>query len=133
MSISFSALAKAEICRNFPTKHCCAVAECFGILLFCNSFGGDGIRIITESRELGQALPKLFRKAFDLGFDAVPEDTATGKLVFQITDPVKIDAVMSAYGFSSRDTLSSMSIFRCWRRTAVRRHFCGALFWQVAL
>ena len=106
MSISFSALAKAEICRNFPTKHCCAVAECFGILLFCNSFGGDGIRIITESRELGQALPKLFRKAFDLGFDAAPEDTATGKLVFQITDPVKIDAVMSAYGFSSRDTLS---------------------------
>ena len=48
MALSFSAAAKAEICRNIPSKHCCALAECFGILLFCNSFGGEGIRIIPE-------------------------------------------------------------------------------------
>ena len=68
MAISFSAAAKAEICRLIPQKQCCALAECFGVLLFCNSFGDDGIRIITESREFAYILPKLFKKAFYLDF-----------------------------------------------------------------
>ena len=49
MAVSFSANAKAELCKNFPAKQCCALAECFGILLFCNSFGNDGIRIYGAS------------------------------------------------------------------------------------
>lgn len=106
MAISFSSGAKAEVCRSFPQKHCCALAECFGILLFCNSFGGDGIRIITESREFAQCLPKLFKKAFSLSFDLQPEEETAGKLNFQITDPEKIAAIMGAYGFDPRDTLS---------------------------
>ena len=54
MAISFSGAAKAEICRMLPQKECCAVAQCFGILLFCNSFGAEGIKIITENpREVG--------------------------------------------------------------------------------
>ncbi len=89
-----------------PGKHCCALAECFGILLFCNSFGADGIRIITESREFSQLLPKLFRKAFDISFDAVPEENAPGKLVFQITDRDKLGLIMHAFGFSPENTLA---------------------------
>ena len=46
MGLSFSATAKSEICRYFPQKRCCALAEAFGILLFCNSFTRDCIRII---------------------------------------------------------------------------------------
>ena len=106
MAISFSAGAKAEICRSFPQKRCCALAECFGILLYCNSFGTDGIRIITESREFGQCIPRLFKKAFDLTFDILPEEETAGKLVFQITRHEKLDAIMSAYGFSRKDTLA---------------------------
>ena len=106
MAISFSGTAKAEMCRCFPQKHCCDLAGCFGILLFCNSFGGDGIRIITESRDFAQLLPKLFKKAFDLTFDTLPEEDATGKLVFQIRQPEKLERIMAAYGFSPRDTLS---------------------------
>ncbi len=106
MSISFSANSKAEICRIIPGKHCCALAECFGILLFCNSFGPDGIRIITESREFAQLLPKLFRKAFDLNFDTLPEENASGKLVFQITSPEKLDTVMHAFGFNRENILA---------------------------
>ena len=68
MAVSFSSNARAEICKAFPQKSCCALAECFGVLLFCNSFGADGIRIITESREFAEILPKLFRKAFSLNF-----------------------------------------------------------------
>ncbi len=104
MAISFSGAAKAEICRNIPQKHCCALAECFGILLFCNSFGADGIRIITESREFAQSLPKLFKKSFHLSFDIQPEENAAGKLNFQITDPDKIRRIMETYGFDPRDT-----------------------------
>lgn len=106
MAISFSGAAKAELCRCFPQRHCCDLAECFGVLLFCNSFGIRGIRIITESREFAQLLPKLFKKAFDLAFDILPDDALSGKQVFQMTDPEKLSKIMFAYGFDPKDTLS---------------------------
>ncbi len=106
MSLSFSAAAKAELCRDIPHKHCCALAECFGILLFCNSFNVEGIKIITESREFGWMLPRLFKRAFDFHFDSFPSMEAPGKLVFQISDPEKIDIIMDSFGFDRSDTLS---------------------------
>ncbi len=106
MAVSFSANAKTEVCKAFPQKACCALAECFGVLLFCNSFGADGIRIITESREFAEILPKLFRKAFSLNFDILPEQDTAGKLVFQITQRESIAQIMAAYGFDLKDTLA---------------------------
>ena len=106
MAQSFSAAAKEEVCRSFPHKHCCALAQCFGILLFCNSFTAETIKIITESREFAYILPKLFKKAFDVEFDSFPSMAAPGKLVFQITDPEKIEYIMDSFGFSAGDTLS---------------------------
>lgn len=106
MALSFSAAAKAEICRYTPHRHCCALAECFGILLFCNSFSRDGIKIITESREFAHGLPRLFKQAFDISFDTFPSLEAPGKLVFQIYDSEKIHAIMDAFGFTPKDTLA---------------------------
>ena len=106
MSVSFSASAKSEVCRVIPSKHCCALAEIFGILLYCNSFTGEGIKIITESREFGQLLPKLFRKAFSFSFDVVPEEDTERKQVFQIIEPWKLRSIMEAYGFDPADTLA---------------------------
>ncbi len=106
MAISFSANVKSEICRNFPQKKCCALAECFGILLFCNSFSNDGIRIITESKDFSQQLSRLFKKAFGVTFDLIPEGEMLGKMVFQISDPEKIHTIMTAYGFDPAGTLS---------------------------
>ena len=106
MASSFSAGAKAELCKNIPQKSCCALAECFGILLFCNSFGSDGIRIITESLEFAQRLPKLFRKAFGVTFDLQPEDMTAGKQNFQIFQAEKIAVIMEAYGFDPDGTVS---------------------------
>ncbi len=106
MALSFSGNAKAELCRSLPQKHCCALAECFGILLFCNSFSADSVKIITESRELAQLLPKLFRKAFGVSFDAFPSMEAKGKLTFQILDKDKIAEIMTAFGFDPEDTVS---------------------------
>lgn len=106
MAISFSGSAKAEICRSFPSKKCCALAQCFGVLLFCNSFSQSGIRIITESREFAQQLTRLFKKAFSVSFDVLPDMESQGKLTFQIFDENKINTVMNAYGFDSTSTLS---------------------------
>jgi len=106
MALSFSAAAKEEICRSFPHNRCCALAQCFGILLFCNSFGASGIKIITESRDFAYILPKLFKRAFDIPFDSYPSLASPGKLVFQIWDEDKIETIMEAFGFSREDTLS---------------------------
>lgn len=106
MAVSFSASAKAEICRSLPQKKCCAVAQFFGVLLFCNSFSGNGIKIITESREFSALLPKLLKKAFGMQFDVSPAEETAGKRTFQITDPAKLQAIMHAYGFDPRDTVA---------------------------
>jgi DNA-binding protein WhiA len=106
MAVSFSAGAKAEVCKIFPNRDCCALAQCFGILLYCNSFTADGIKIITESRDFAYLLPKLFKRTFNLNFDVFPSMEAPGKLIFQIIDEEKIDIIMDAFGFSSEDTLA---------------------------
>ena len=104
MAISFSASAKAEICRGLPSKTCCAVAQSLGILLFCNSFSRDGIRIMTESREFAQALPKLFKKAFNLEFDTLPEEGA-GKLIFTVTEKAKLQVIFDRFGYDPEKLL----------------------------
>lgn len=106
MQLSFSAGAKAEICKEIPSKKCCAVAEAFGILLYSNTFSGDTIRIVTESREFAIFLPKLFRKAFGLEFDEFPSVMAPGKLAFQITHKPKLESIFDAYGFEPERMLS---------------------------
>ena len=106
MTASFSAAAKSEICRLLPQKHCCALAESFGILLVCNCFQPDGIKIITESREFAYILPKLFKKAFNVSFDSYPSLAAPGKLVFQIWDEEKIEQIMDSFGFAADETLA---------------------------
>lgn len=102
MAISFSGAAKAEVCRALPQKNCCAMAQCFGILLFCSSFGYDGIRIVTESREFAYVLPKLFFGAFGVEFDSFPSLASPGKLIFQIYERDKIHRIMDAVGFDEQ-------------------------------
>lgn len=103
---SFSAGVKAELCREIPAKSCCAVAQAFGILLYCNTFSSESVRIVTESRDFAWHLPRLFRKAFSMEFDEFPSMAAPGKLVFQIDDPDKIKYLMEVYGFDPAKTLS---------------------------
>lgn len=124
-AVSFSASAKAEVCRIQPTSQCCALAECFGVLLYCNSFHPEGIKIITESRDFAYVLPKLFKKAFGLTFDAYPSLEAPGKLVFQIWDQEKIELIMSSFGFDVRDTVCLHVNF-----PVVERDDCKAAFFR---
>ena len=99
--MSFSAETKAELCKTPLSRGCCALAECYGILLYCHTFSAREIRIITASPALAQRLPKLFRRAFDLDFDKRPPESAQGKRSFLITDTDKIQKVFAAYGIEA--------------------------------
>ena len=74
--MSFASQVKAELCRQPPRKKCCAVAMAYGALLYCNTFSPREIRLVTASGEFASLLPRLFRRAFGLGFDEQPEPEA---------------------------------------------------------
>ena len=98
--MSFSSDVKSEICRDFPAKRCCCLAMSFGVLLYANACGRDLIRITTESQAFAGMLPKLFRRAFGVQFDVLPEETG-GKQTFVITEPGKISAILESCGFGA--------------------------------
>ncbi len=106
--MAFSAEVKQELCRQTASRRCCAQAECYGVLLFCNTFHSRQIRIVTESAPLKERLPVLFRRAFRLGFDQLPEKQA-GKGAFLIEDPAKLDTIFDAFGLE-RDASVSLHI-----------------------
>ena len=52
--MSFAADVKSELCRVSLTRRCCAQAECYGVLLYCNTFTASQARIITENAAFAQ-------------------------------------------------------------------------------
>lgn len=79
---------------------CCAVAEAYGAMLYCNTFTASEVRLVTESQAFAERLPLLMRKAFGIAFDRMPEAAgAGGKQIFSITDPEKLGKILSAYGY----------------------------------
>ena len=61
--MSFAGDVKTELCRNTIHRRCCAQAEAYGILLYCNTFNTREIRIVTESDAFAKRIPPLFKKA----------------------------------------------------------------------
>ena len=94
--MSFAGDVKTELCRNAMNRRCCVQAEAYGILMYCNTYTGDEIRIITENEAFAQRLPLLFKKAFKLTFDRLPD--GDGKFIFSITDPEKLSVISRTYG-----------------------------------
>ena len=109
--MSFSFDAKNELCRLPVQKSCCARAEAYGILLYCNTFSATEIRIITENPNFAARLPKLFHRAFNLRFDRQPETGpqtepgGAGKMVFQITERRKLERITDMLGYDPRQNL----------------------------
>ena len=104
--MSFSSQTKEELCRVPLARKCCAQAEAYGVLLFCNAFSNREIRIITESGGFAARLPLLFRKAFQLDFDSLPPENGGGKRVFSITSGDKLRRIFAAFGFDPADSLA---------------------------
>jgi len=94
--MSFSADVKTELCRAPLSRKCCAQAEAYGVLLYCNTFQAGQVRIVTENQAFAQRLPGLFRKAFRLPFDSLPD--GEGKQVFGLDDPAKLAAIHQTFG-----------------------------------
>lgn len=104
---SFSSAVKAELCRDRLTRPCCARAEAYGVLLFCNTFLSQEVRIVTTSDTVAQRLPRLFARAFGVSFDQQPQESgAGGKHVFSITDREKLERILEAYGCAGEQLLS---------------------------
>lgn len=105
--MSFSFDTKNELCRLPVQRRCCALAEAYGVLLYCHTFSSSEIRIITENPNLAARLPRLFQKAFDLRFDRRPDLSGEGgKMVFHITRQEKLDHIIDLLGYDPRQSLA---------------------------
>ena len=104
--MSFSSNVKAELCKDSLSKKSCAVAEGYGVLLYCNTFSSTEIRIITESRDFAARLPRLFKKAFGITFDQEPAAHDRGKLQFAISSKDKIAKIFETLQMDLKASLT---------------------------
>ena len=126
--MSFSYDTKTELCKYIPDGKCCAIAECYGILLYGNTFNAREIRIITGNQNLGKRLVERFYRAFSVSLDILPESGKTGKQAYIINDPKKLDRIFETYGFSPGSLLAhhvNLGVIEeeCCRRSFIRGAF----------
>ncbi|SMC37489.1 DNA-binding protein WhiA [Papillibacter cinnamivorans] len=127
--MSFSSETKAELCRIPMNKTCCARAEAYGVLLYCNTFSPVRIRIVTGSRPVAARLPKLFYKAFRLRFDLLPDSPdVSGKLHLEITDPKKLREIFDAFGYTPGRHISHDINFGLLEEDCCRQAFLRGAF-----
>ena len=135
--MSFSSETKAELCDSRIEKRSLALAECYGVLLYCNTFRTSEIRIITASASFSERLPRLFKKAFSFGFDQLPPENAVGKRSFCIQDPEKITRILESFGGDAGGPIShqgpspTTSTSGSWKTQAAVRPLSRALSWPV--
>ena len=123
--MSFSSETKAELCRDRLQKKCCAVAEACGVLLYCGSVTPEQIRIVTESADFAQRLPRLFFRAFRVDFD---ETQIGSKFTFLLHDRDKIAAIFSAIGYSPESSITLHVNYALLENDCCRRSFLRGVF-----
>jgi len=126
--MSFSNNTKNELCRLSPENQCCAIAECYGMLLFGNTFSAREIRIVTGNQNLGKRLIERFSLAFSIAFDTLPKTEKSGKQAYAISDPDKLNRVFETFGFSPKSLLAhhvNLGVIEeeCCRRSFMRGAF----------
>jgi DNA-binding protein WhiA len=104
--MSFASNVKGELCKNPVQKSCCALAECYGILLYCNQFSATRVRIVTGNRDVAERIPWLFRRALGVEFDQVTAPEKQGRHTFLMDDPEKIAGIFDALGFDVRSAVT---------------------------
>ncbi len=127
--MSFASGVKEELCREKLSRSCCACAEAYGVLLFCNSFTMERVRITTRSVAFAQRLPRLFRKAFGISFDERPERLDTGgKLSFEVRSPASMTRILDAYGFAPENSSSHLINYAVLEEDGWRASFLRGAF-----
>lgn len=94
--MSFAGEVKQELCRSPLTQRCCARAEIYGILLYCNTFTAEEIRVVTESDALLSRLPALLQKAFGVQVQTAPK--GAGKRSFLLRDTQLLRMLRETFG-----------------------------------
>ena len=125
--MSFSSETKAELCRERMSNLECAQAEAYGALLYCNVFTPWEVRITTRSRDFALRLPKLFRRAFAVEFDKVPDPEGEGKLTFLCSDREKIARILDTFGYDPET-----AVFQHINYAALEEPLTGAAFLRGA-
>lgn len=97
--MSFSSEVKRELCKAPMQQKCCVLAESCGVLLYAGVFTSTEVRIVTESDEFAQRLPKLFQKAFSVRFDSIVDAKDGGKNVLRIDDRVSLAKIWQMLGY----------------------------------
>lgn len=125
--MSFSFEAKNELCRLPVQKLCCARAEAYGILLYCNTFSASEVRIITGNPALAARLPKLFHRAFGLRFDRLPEEGRAASWCSRSQTAASSAGSWTCWASARSRTWPCTSTSDCWRRSAAGRPSCGGV------
>ena len=110
------------------TRKCCAQAEAYGVLMFCNQFSSGEIRVMTENDNFAARLPQLFKKAFKVEFDRLPESESTGKRTFAITAPDKLAVIRETYGMDGVGLLAHHINFAVLEESCCRLAFLRGAF-----
>ena len=126
--MSFSYDTKVELCKTAQGGGCCAVAECYGMLLYCNTFSSTEIKIVTGNQTLGRHLTERFQSAFSISFDILPEEGKTGKQSYIINERDKLGRIFEAYGYSPDSLIAhhvNLGVLEeeCCRRSFIRGAF----------
>ena len=126
--MSFAAQVKSELCRAALSRKCCAQAEAYGVLLFCNLFSAGEIRIVSENESFCARLPQLFKKAFKLEFDRLPAPGSTGKRTYAITAAEKLAAIREVYGMDGTGAVANHINFAVLEENCCRLAFLRGAF-----
>ena len=104
--MSFASDTKSELCRVRHEKDSCALAECYGALLFGHTFTSGEIRIVTANPDFAARINTLLRRSFGFSFESNPASGTSGRQSLLIRDPAKILQIFDRFGISPRYTLS---------------------------
>jgi DNA-binding protein WhiA len=104
--VTFSSKVKNELCRVAVREDHSAAAELYGIFLFGNTFGTEGIRIVTENEAVSQRAKSLLKRVFNMSFVCSKTGRKIIKDVLEITDNEEIQTIMEHYGYDTSRTFT---------------------------
>lgn len=103
--MSFSSEIKSELCALPFGDRALALAECYGVLLYCHTFTPRELRIVTASADFAQRLPKSFKKAFGVSLPE-PKETGRGRQVFHTEEAAVLAPILDAIGLDPGRSVS---------------------------
>lgn len=97
--MSFTSDVKYELCKMNIHNKCCAIAECYGFMLYANQFDTGKIKVYSDNQQVRKRLFLLLKKS--LG-EVYMIDDGSGAVV--IDDKRIIEKIYNAFGYEYKNT-----------------------------